>query len=98
MKIRQVAVFLENKCGRLADVAGTLRAAGVNIRAISLADNADFGILRLIVNDTERAIAALKAADYVAAQTEVVAVQVEDRPGGLEAVLNVLKEHNVNVE
>ncbi|MGQ9676324.1 MAG: ACT domain-containing protein [Chloroflexota bacterium] len=98
MKIRQVAVFLENKCGRLADVAGTLGAAGVNIRAISLADNADFGILRMIVSDTDRAVAALKANGYVAAQTEVVGVEVDDRPGGLEAVLNVLQEHNLNVE
>lgn len=98
MKIRQVAVFLENKCGRLAHVAGTLGAAGVNIRAISLADNADFGILRMIVNDIDRAVEALKANGYVAAQTEVVAVEVDDRPGGLEAVLNVLQEHNLNVE
>jgi hypothetical protein len=70
----------------------------VNIRAISLADNADFGILRLIVDDPTKALATLRARDYVAQTTEVVAVEVDDRPGGLETVLNVLQEHSVNVE
>jgi hypothetical protein len=98
VKITQVAVFMENKCGKLADVAGSLRAEGVNIRAISLADNADFGILRLIVDDPAKALAILRARDYVAQTTEVVAVEVDDRPGGLETVLNALQEHSLNVE
>ena len=98
MKIKQVAVFVENKCGKLAEVAGTLRAAGVNIRAVSLADNAEFGILRLIVSDPDRALRALREQNFVAQTTDVLAVEVDDQPGGLEMVLNVLREHQVNVE
>jgi hypothetical protein len=94
MKVEQITVFLENQSGRLADVASILAAAGVNIRALSLADSADFGILRLIVNDSQ----VLKAEGFTVAKTEVVGVQVPDRPGGLAEILRTMKANQVNVE
>ncbi len=98
MKVEQISIFLENKSGRLAEVTDVLATAGINIRALSLADTADFGILRLIVNDTERAKEVLRENGFTVGKTEVVAVEVPDRPGGLAGILNVLKEKGVNVE
>ncbi|MBN1524713.1 MAG: ACT domain-containing protein [Spirochaetales bacterium] len=98
MKIKQIAVFLENKKGRLAEVTRVLSEAGVNIRALSLADTADFGILRLIVNDTEKALAALKIKEFVAQVNEVIAVEIEDKPGGLSKILDVFEKENINIE
>ena len=98
MKVEQITVFLENQSGRLADVASILAAAGVNIRALSLADSADFGILRRIVNDTDNASQVLKAEGFTVAKTEVVGVQVPDRPGGLAEILRTMKANQVNVE
>jgi len=79
-------------------VASILASAGVNIRALSLADSADFGILRLIVHDTEKASQVLQAEGFTVAKTEVVGVQVPDRPGGLAEILNAMKANQVNVE
>jgi hypothetical protein len=98
MKVEQITVFLENRSGRLADVAVLLAEAGVNIRATSLADGADFGILRLIVNDTERASAVLKAHGFAVRKTHVVAVAVPDQPGGLASILAAIKAARLNVE
>lgn len=98
MKVEQISIFLENKSGRLAEVTDVLAKGGINIRALSLADTADFGILRLIVNDTERAKEILKKNGFTVGKTEVIAVEVPDRPGGLAGILNVLKEKGVNVE
>lgn len=98
MKVEQISIFLENKSGRLAEVTDILAKSGINIRALSLADTADFGILRLIVNDTERAKEVLKEKGFTVGKTEVIAVEVPDRPGGLAGILNVLKEKGVNVE
>ena len=98
MKVEQITVFLENQSGRLADVASILAAAGVNIRALTLADSADFGILRLIVHDTEKASRVLKAEGFTVAKTVVVGVEVPDRPGGLAEILNAMKANQVNVE
>ena len=98
MKVEQISIFLENKSGRLADVAACLAGAGVNIRALSLADTTDFGILRLIVNDTEKAKEVLKENGFTVGKTEVIAVEVSDRPGGLAEILNVMKEKDINVE
>jgi hypothetical protein len=98
MSVQQISVFLENKKGRLAEVTQTLSKEKVNIRALSLADTADFGVLRIIVNNPERCLAVLKASGFVAQVTEVVAVEVEDRPGGLAHILEVLDRDNVNVE
>ncbi len=98
MSVRQISVFLENKKGRLAEATTTLSKEKINIRALSLADTADFGVLRIIVDSPDRALVALKAHGFVAQVTEVIAVEVEDRPGGLAHILEVLDEDNVNVE
>ncbi len=98
MAVKQISVFLENKKGRLAEVTTSLSKEKINIRALALADTADFGVLRIIVDSPERAVTALKARGFVAQVTEVIAVEVEDRPGGLAHILEVLDEDNVNVE
>ena len=98
MKVEQISIFIENKSGRLAEVTTILGFAGVNIRALSLADTSDFGILRLIVNDRDKAIAALKGKGFTVNKTEVVAVDVPDQPGGLASILHVLDKDSINVE
>jgi hypothetical protein len=98
MSVKQISVFLENKKGRLAEVTQTLSREKINIRALSLADTADFGVLRIIVNNPERCLAVLKANSFVAQVTEVIAIEVEDKPGGLARILEVLDQDNVNVE
>jgi hypothetical protein len=98
MKVEQISVFLENKSGRLAEVMRALGSAGVNIRALSIADTSDFGILRVIVNDNEKALKALKDKDFTVSKTEVVAVEVPDTPGGLAGILDLLDKQSVNVE
>jgi hypothetical protein len=98
MSVKQISVFLENKKGRLAEVTRILSRERINIRALSLADTADFGVLRIIVNDSDKCLAALKAASFVAQVTEVMAVEVQDKPGGLSRILEVLDGENVNVE
>src|SRR5512142_2409478 len=98
MKVEQISIFLENKSGRLAEVTNILSAAGVNIRALSLADTADFGILRLIVNNSDKAKEVLKANGFTVSKTEVVALVVPDRPGGLAGILKTLEAASINVE
>ncbi len=98
MKVEQISIFIENKSGRLAEVTAILGAAGVNIRALSLADTSDFGILRLIVNNREKAIEVLKDKGFTVSKTEVVAVEVPDQPGGLASILQVLDKDSINVE
>jgi hypothetical protein len=98
MKVDQLAVFLENKSGRLAAITKVLSDNNVNIRALSVADTADFGILRLIVDDTDKAVGALKKEGFTVGKADVVAVEVEDKPGGLSRVLSVLHEAGINVE
>ena len=94
----QISVFLENKAGRLAEVTRILAEANINIRALSLADTSDFGILRLIVNDNNKAKEELRKAGFTVAKTDVVAVEVSDQPGGLHHILRILQKANVNVE
>jgi hypothetical protein len=96
--VEQLSIFLENKSGGLADVIDVLARRGINLRALSVADEADFGILRLIVDDTEKALTALQEAGAVARRTSVVAVEVPDRPGGLATVLAALRRAAINVE
>ena len=98
MKVEQISIFIENKSGRLAEVTRTLGEAGVNIRALSLADTSDFGILRLIVDRTDLAKATLKEKGFTVNKTEVVAVEVPDRPLGLFGILEILDQGRVNVE
>jgi len=98
MKVEQISVFLENKPGALADVTRILGEGGINIRALSLADTKDFGILRLIVNDNEKAKSILVARGFTVRKTEVVAVEVPDHPGGLADILKCLSQSKINVE
>lgn len=98
MTTKQVSIFLENRAGRLADVTTLLGENGVNIRALSLADTADFGILRLIVNDPDKAVGLLKKGGFTVRETEVVAAEVPDRPGGLAGLLRLLSAEQINVE
>ena len=98
MKAEQISVFLENKAGRLAEVTGILSEANVNIRALALADTSDFGVLRLIVDDNIKAVEALKNRGFTVGRTDVVAVEVEDRPGGLHRLLDMLQKDGINVE
>ena len=98
MRVEQLSVFLENKAGRLAEVTGILSQAAINIRALSLADTSDFGVLRLIVNDTHKAKEALKSKGFTVGETEVVAVEVPDKPGGLHNILEIMQKSDMNVE
>lgn len=98
MFAEQISIFIENKEGRLAEVTAILRDAGVNIRALSLADTTDFGVLRLIVNNNEAAESALKKEGFTVGKTQVLAVEVQDEPGGLNNILDPLWQNEVNVE
>jgi len=98
MKVEQISIFIENKSGRLAEITRILGDAGINIRALSLADTSDFGILRLIVNDVDNAKAVLKEKGFTVNKTEVIAVEVPDQPGGLSAILQTLDADQINVE
>ena len=98
MKVKQISIFLENRAGRLAEVTRLLGQAKVNIRALSLADTSDFGILRLIVNDVDKALQALRETGHTVSLTDVVAVEVPDVPGGLSSILDPLSAAGVNVE
>jgi hypothetical protein len=98
VKIHQISLFLENKPGHLGSVCQTLADAGINILTLALADTQQFGILRLIVEDWQRAKAVLEQHGCVVNVTEVVAIEVEDHPGGLAAVLKSLEPSGVNIE
>lgn len=98
MKVKQLSIFLENQSGRLAEVTGALGNEGINIRALSLADTSGFGILRLIVNDIAKAHAVLHNKGFTVSETDVIAVEIPDRPGGLAHVLGILGEQGINIE
>ena len=98
MTVEQISVFVQNKTGQLGDVTRVLEEAGINIRALSLADTADFGVLRLMADDTPRAGQVLRDAGFTVGSTPVVAVEVADTPGGLGYVLALISQHRINVE
>jgi hypothetical protein len=98
MEINQISVFLENNAGRLAEVTRVLADGGINIRAISIADTADFGILRLIVDKSDDAVKTLNAAGFTTRQTGVAAVEIADTPGSLAKVMELFRKNNVNIE
>lgn len=98
MFVEQISIFIENREGRLAEVTAILRDANVNIRALSLADTTDYGVLRLIVNDNEKAETALKKEGFTVGKTQVLAVEVKDVPGGLNSILDPLYENGINLE
>ena len=98
MKIKQVSVFLENKIGHLRMITEELKKAELNIRAISLADSETFGVLRMVVEDPDKACAILRAANHAVKETEVIAVEVPDRPGALSDLLKTFEDRSVNIE
>lgn len=98
MAIRQLSVFLENRHGTLVEVTELLAQENIDIRAMSLADTQDFGILRLIVNDPEAAKAALAGIGFIASVNEVLAVAIDDNPGALSKVIHALAAADVNIE
>ncbi len=98
MIIKQLSIFVENTKGRLADIADILAKENIDIRALCVADTKDFGILRLIVNDPEKAAVILKESHCTVALTEVLTIKIEDKPGGLAKPIRILSDHGINVE
>ena len=98
MQVQQLSVFVENKEGRLAEITGVLAKAGVDIRAVSVADTREFGILRLIVDKPDTAHQALQQAGFTASLTSVIVVSLEDKPGEFARVLSILAEKHLGVE
>ncbi len=98
MLVKQLSIFLENRSGRLEEITGILERNDINIRALSLADTSDFGILRLIVNDPDKAEKVLKKNLIAVSINNVVAVVVPDKPGGLHSILIPLRDSGINIE
>ena len=98
MFVKQISVFVENKKGRLYKMTKVLGDNGIDLIALSIADTTNFGILRCIVSDPQKAITVLKENGFTASATEVLAVEVPDVPGGLASVLEILKDNEITVE
>ena len=98
MTINQLSIFVENKAGTVAQITKSIAKAGVSIRALSVADTQEFGILRLIVSDVEKAKAALSESECVVSVTKVIGVEIPDVAGGLSEVLELMSENSINVE
>jgi hypothetical protein len=98
MKIRQISIFLENRPGSLSALCRTLADAGVNLSTLMLSEAGEFGLLRIIASDADKAQTVVEKAGYAATTSEVVAIQVPDKPGGLAAVLTALDSHQIPVE
>ena len=98
MKITQISVFLENRKGRLYEVCSLLGSNEINIRALTVAETESFGVLRIVVDKSDAAVKVLRDNGFVANFTDVVAVEVGDRPGGLATVLKIFAENDVNIE
>ena len=98
MKIRQISIFLENQPGRLSALCRTLAEAGVNLSTLMLSETGEFGLLRIITPDADKARAVVEKAGYAVTASEVLAIQVPDKPGGLAAVLTAIDSHPVSVE
>lgn len=96
--VKQLSIFLENRKGRLLEVTEALEKASVNIRALALAESAEFGILRLVVNNPEKARSALSSAGFTVKEQEVFAVEVPDSPGGFCSVVRILTDNDINVD
>ena len=98
MSIKQISIFVENKSGRLAEITAAIAAAGIDIRALSIADTTNFGILRLIVDKPDEAEAALKAAGLTVSLTNGIAIGIPDQPGGFAAAMKALADAAIDVE
>jgi len=97
MSVKQISISLENVPGKFLDVSERLGAEGINIRAISVADTSDVSTVRFVTDDPDKCVNVLKSHGYSVKETDVIAVEVPDHPGGLQAVLKPLKEANINV-
>lgn len=98
MKVRQLSVFIENKAGRVSEVTEILGTAGVNIRGFSVSDTAEYGILRLVVDDPEKGIAVLKDGGFTIKDSDVICIKLDDRPGALARALKAVSDAGVNIE
>ena len=98
MKIKQLSIFLQNRMGSLSKPLEVLTVADVNIRAMCMADTSEFGILRLVVDDPEKGKEALEQNNFLVKITEIIGVEMNDTPGGLTSVLNLIKENNIDLE
>lgn len=98
MFAKQISIFVENKPGRLLSVSKILKENNIDIKALSIGDTKDFGILRIIVDDTDKAVSVLKKADCTVTQTDVIAAGIEDRPGGLSDIMQILFDNGISVE
>jgi len=97
MSVKQILVSLENVPGKLLEVSEILGAEGINIRAISMAETSHVNTVRLVADNPEKASNVLKSRGYMTQEVEVIAVEIPDHPGGLQAVLKPLKRRNINV-
>ena len=98
MIIKQISTFMENTSGRLADITALLAKAGINLRAISIADTTDFGILRMVADQPDKAIRLLKEAGFTARETDVIGVEVPDHPGELARIMALFRDAGVGIE
>ena len=98
MNVTQISVFLENRAGQLSNITRVLSENGVDLRAINIAETADYGVLRIIPADAQKASAVLLENGFIMAMTPVIAVAVPDRPGGLNSLLEALSEENIGIE
>jgi hypothetical protein len=98
VNVKQLSVFIENKAGRVSEITEVLGTAGVNIRGFSVSDTADYGIVRLVVDDPAKGLETLHANGFTVKESDVICVQLPDRPGGLAGVLKVVSDAGVNIE
>ncbi len=97
-ELKQISLFVENKPGRMAKVSKTLSDAGVNIRALTIAEAGDFGVIRMVVDEPEKGYGMLKQNGFTVSMTDVLAVEMEDSPGGLYKIVDTLGQNNINVD
>ena len=98
MTVKQISIFVENKPGQLRELTKLLEKDKIDIRALSIAETEDFGVLRIIVDDSYKTVCVLKEADYICSVTKVLAVEIPDRPGALVKVLDILGDSGINLE
>ena len=98
MDVRQISVFLENKPGQLAHLCRIIADAGIDLKALNIAETSDYGVLRIITDKPETTLSVLKRESLVCSSTVVVAVRVPDQPGGLAGILDVIAEHDISIE
>lgn len=98
MKVKQLSIFLQNKEGSLYDALEILTRENINIKALSLADTSDFGILRIVVNNPDKGIKILKENNFLVKPTDIIAIEMNDAPGGLAEILAIIKKNKINLE